>query len=92
MIQPLHDKIVVVKLKGATTTASGLIVERGLGEVDKAQVVAIGPKVTDVKVNDKVLINWNKATQTKITDDKGDIPVFIIKEEDVVGVYEGPEA
>ena len=86
MIQPLHDKIVVVKLKGATTTSSGLIVERGLGEVDKAQVIAIGPKVTDVKVGDKVLIDWNKATQTKVTDEQGDIPVFIIKEENVVGV------
>ena len=88
MIQPLHDKIVVVKLKGTNTTASGLIVEKGLGEVDKAQVIAIGPKVTDVKVGEQVLINWNKATQTKVTDDQGDIPVFILKEEDVVGVYD----
>lgn len=88
MIQPLHDKIVVVRLKASTTTSSGLIVERGLGEVDKAQVIAIGPKVIDVKVNDKVLIDWNKATQTKITDEKGDIPVYIIKEENIVGVYE----
>ena len=88
MIQPLHDKLAVVRIKSNNTTSAGIIVERGLGEVDKAQVIAIGPKVTDVKVGDKVLINWNKASQTKITDEKGDIPVFILTEENVVGVYE----
>lgn len=84
MIQPLNDKLAVVRIKADTVTASGLIVERGLGEVDKARVIAVGPKVTDVKVRDTVLINWNKATQTKMDD----IPVYILKEEDVVGVYE----
>jgi chaperonin GroES len=88
MIQPLHDKVVVVRIKKDNVTASGIIVDKGLGEVDRAQVVAIGPKVQDVKVGEQVLIDWNKATQTKVTDDKGDIPVFIIKEENIVGVFE----
>jgi co-chaperonin GroES (HSP10) len=88
MIQPLHDKVVVVKIKNDNKTASGIIVEKGLGEVDKAQVIAIGPKVSDVKVGDKVLIDWNKASQSKVTDDKGDIPVYILKEEFIVGVYQ----
>ena len=88
MIQPLHDKVVVVKIKNENKTASGIIVEKGLGEVDKAQVIAIGPKVYDVKVGEQVLIDWNKATQSKVTDDKGDIPVYILKEENIVGVYE----
>jgi chaperonin GroES len=87
-IQPLHDKVVVVRIKKENKTASGLIVERGLNEVDKAQVVAIGPKVIDVKVGDQVLIDWNKATQSKVTDSQGDIPVFILKQEDIVGIYE----
>lgn len=88
MIQPLHDKLAVVRLKANNTTSAGIIVERGLGEVDKAKVIAIGPKIQDIKVGDTILIDWNKAVQTKVTDDKGDIPVYILKEENVVGIYE----
>jgi chaperonin GroES len=83
-IQPLHDKVAIVRLKADTVTSSGIIVEKGLGEVDKAKVIAIGSKVTDIKVKDTVLVNWNKATSTKVDD----IPVYLIKEEDIVGVYE----
>ena len=84
MIKPLHDKLAVVRLKASSTTSSGIIVEKGLGEVDKAKIVAIGPKVTEVKVGDTVLVDWNKAAPTKMDD----IPVYILKEENIVGVYE----
>ena len=89
MLQPLHDKLAIVRLKSDTVTAAGIIVENGLGDVDKAKVIAIGPKVVDVKVKDTILVNWNKAVSTKVDN----IPVYLIKEEDVVGIYEeGPEA
>jgi co-chaperonin GroES (HSP10) len=84
MIQPLHDKIAIVRLKASSTTASGIIVEKGLGEVDKAKIIATGPKVLDVKVGDTVLVDWNKAVPTKMDD----IPVYILKEENIVGIYE----
>lgn len=83
-IQPLHDKVLLVRLKAENTTAAGIIVEKGLGDVDKGKVVSVGSDVTDVKENDVVLINWNKATLTKIDN----IPFYIVKQEDIVGVYD----
>lgn len=83
-IQPIGKKLAVVKLKSETQTESGIFIAKGIETVDKAKVIAIGPEVTEVKVGETVLINWNSAAQTTIDG----IPVYILKEEDVVGVFE----
>ena len=83
-IQPIGKKLAVVKLKSETTTESGLILTKGVDSVDKAKVIAVGPEVKEVKVGETILINWNKATSTTIDS----IPVYILIEEDVVGVFD----
>jgi co-chaperonin GroES (HSP10) len=83
-IQPIGKKLAVVKLKSETTTESGLILTKAADSVDKAKVIAVGPEVTDVKVGETILINWNKASATTIDN----IPIYMLTEEDVVGIFD----
>lgn len=59
-IKPLRDNLIVIKEDKDMTTAAGIILQRS-DEADKAQVVAIGPDVVEVKEGDSLLINWSKA-------------------------------
>jgi co-chaperonin GroES (HSP10) len=83
-IKPIGKKLAVVKLKSETTTESGLILTKAVDSVDKAKVIAVGSEVTDVKVGETVLINWNKASATTIDN----IPIYMLTEEDVVGIFD----
>lgn len=84
-IQPLGKKLAVVKLKNKEETNEfGLIINANTQGVDKAKVIAIGPEVTEVKVGETVLINWNNAGAATVDG----IPIYVLKEEDVVGVFE----
>ena len=59
-IKPLRDNIIIVKEEKSLTTSSGIILKTN-DEADRARVVAIGPDVVDVQVDDLVIVNWNKA-------------------------------
>jgi co-chaperonin GroES (HSP10) len=59
-MRPLHNKVLVKRIPGEKTTASGIVLQRS-DEVDKAEVLAIGPEVDEVSVGDIVLLDWNKA-------------------------------
>ena len=83
-IKPIGKKLAAVKLKSETTTGSGIYIAKGIETVDKAKVIAIGPDVVDVKVGETILINWNKAASTTVDS----IPVYILTEEDVVGIFD----
>jgi co-chaperonin GroES (HSP10) len=84
-IIPIKDRVVLVRLKKKMTTASGIILERDVeGEADKGQVLAIGPDVTLVQVDDKILIDWNKAGATTING----VPTYVVLEQDIIGVFE----
>ena len=62
-MKPLRDNIIVKRVAHERKTESGLILQSNAGEPDKAQVVAIGPKVDEVSVGDLLLVNWNKAVK-----------------------------
>ena len=59
-IKPLRDNIIIIKEEKNLTTSSGIILKTN-DEADRARVVAIGPDVVDVQVDDLVIVNWNKA-------------------------------
>lgn len=86
MIQPIRDKVAVISLKSEKKTDSGIILTGKDSNADspKAKVIAIGPEVTDVKVNDVLYIDWNKTVNTKVMD----IPVYLLKQEDIIAVVE----
>jgi chaperonin GroES len=85
MIRPLKDRVACVRLKKTTKTDSGIILTKeDSAEVDQAEVVAVGPTVTQVSIGDKVLIDWNKASVATIDG----IPTYVVAEEHVVGIFE----
>jgi len=85
-VLPLKTQVLVAENKKEDTTESGIIIEgtRGMGNTAKATVLAVGPDVTDVKVNDVVLLDWTKASPVKI----GDVQRAMIKEEFIIAVFE----
>jgi co-chaperonin GroES (HSP10) len=85
---PLNNKVAVVRLKNKLETDSGIVLTRSTGEVDKAKVIAVGPEVTSVKLNDVLLIDWNKASVNTLDG----VPIYMIPEEHIVAVYEEKSA
>lgn len=93
-IRPLHDRIIVERLKEETTTASGIIIPDSAKEKPvQGNVIAVGKgKVTedgkvlplDVKVGDKVLFGKYSGTEVKIEGNE----YLMMREDDVLGVVE----
>ena len=77
-MRPLHNKVIVERIPGETTTSSGIVLKRS-DEVDKAKVIAIGPDVEEVSVGDTVLLDWNRAVKA------GDN--FVITVDNIVLIY-----
>ena len=77
---PLKDNIIVERIEEENVRDSGIILQSKNGP-DKCKVVAIGPEVTDVAINEIILVDWNKA---KKIDDK----TYVIGIENVVGVFD----
>lgn len=72
-MKPLRDNIIIKKIANERKTESGLILQSNAGEPDKAEVVAIGPKVDEVSIGDLLLVNWNKAV--KFEDEQYILPI-----------------
>lgn len=85
-VTPLKNKVLVAENKAEQKSESGIILEGATStrESKTGTVLAIGPDVTEVKVGDKIYLEWNKAQVVKI----GDSQRVIIKEEDIVAVVE----
>lgn len=85
-IVPMNDRVLVAENKKEAKTESGIILEgaRGVGDTAQGTVLAVGPKVTEVKVGDVVLLDWAKASPVKV----GDAQRAMIKEEFIIAVVE----
>ena len=85
-VTPLRDRVLVAENKAEEKTASGIILDgvNSIRDSKTGTVLAIGPKVTDVVVGDKILLDWSKAQVVKV----GDAQRVLIKQEDIVGVLE----
>ena len=85
-ILPLNTQVIVAENKKEDKTESGIIIEgiRNPLNTAKATVLAVGPDVTEVKINDVVLLDWAKASPVKI----GDVQRAMIKEEFIIAVFE----
>ena len=85
-VRPLGKKVLVAEIKRENTTSSGIIIEGrdAGGESRSGKVLAIGPEVNSVKVDDKVLLEWNKAAMVTVD---GAQRVMIL-EEHIVAVLE----
>lgn len=80
-IKPLADRVVAVREKAQTKTASGLYLPDTAKERPVvASIVAIGPDVKTLKVGDKILYKEYSTTDIKIDD----VEYLIVKAEDVL--------
>lgn len=71
-MKPLRDNIIVTRIAGEKETASGIILKSSQGP-DRAKVVALGPLVDEVAIDDELLLNWNKAV--KVEDETYIVPI-----------------
>lgn len=82
-IQPLADYVVAEPEDAITKTTGGFYLpEKAAEKPTVAKVVAIGKKVTEVKVGDRVVTKEYSPTKVKV----GDTDYIIAKEEDILAV------
>jgi co-chaperonin GroES (HSP10) len=88
LIKPLKKNVLVVRLKKKSTTESGIILQNDHdGNVDRAQVIAIGNEVTMVKTDDIIFVDWNKANPVTL----GEIPHYVVSEDNIVWVFDSED-
>jgi chaperonin GroES len=93
-IRPLHDRILVKRVKEEEKTKGGIIIPDTAKEKPvEGQVVAVGKgkvlengevRKLDVKAGDRVLFGKYSGTEVKIEGEEH----LILREEDVLGVIE----
>lgn len=80
-IKPLADRVVAVREVAATKTASGIYLPDNAKEKPVlAKVIAVGPDVKGIKVDDKIVYKEYSTTELKIEGTE----YLIVKEEDVL--------
>ncbi len=96
--RPLHDRVLVKRVKEEEKTKGGIIIpDTAKEKPQEGEVVAVGPGgrdedgeriAMDVKVGDRIL--FGKWSGTEVTIDGEEL--LIMKESDIMGVIEGKEA
>ena len=80
-ITPMADNVVAQLEEASNQTASGLYLPDNATEKPKtAKVVAVGKKVTDIKVGDRIIYKSYSSTDIKIDSQE----YLIVKAEDIL--------
>ena len=83
-VAPLKDRVLIAEVKKDNVTASGIVIEGRTGETSAGKVLAVGPDVKEVKVDDTVYLDWSKSSVVKVDG----VQRVMIKEEDIFAVVE----
>ena len=59
--RPTGSNVLIERIAAKKESAGGIIL-KSTEEPDKAKIVAIGPDVEDVAVDEIAIVNWNRAT------------------------------
>jgi chaperonin GroES len=96
--RPLHDRVVVKRVKEEEKTRGGIIIpETAQEKPQEGEVVAVGPGARDedgerieldVKVGDRILFGKWSGTEVKVDGEE----LLIMKESDIMGVLEEKKA
>jgi co-chaperonin GroES (HSP10) len=78
-MKPTLNNILIERIPGSKETESGIILKSTLDQ-DKGKVLAIGPDVTEVNVEDTVFLNWNASTKVE-----GEL--YIVPINEVIFIY-----
>jgi co-chaperonin GroES (HSP10) len=85
-IKPMHKKVLVAQNKNVAKSESGIILDNAdsVRESHTGTVLAIGPEVTEVKIDNEVLCDWPKAQVVTIDGAQR----VMIDEENIVAVLD----
>jgi chaperonin GroES len=96
--RPLHDRVVVKRVKEEEKTKGGIIIpDTAQEKPQEGEVIAVGPGARDedgerialdVKVGDRILFGKWSGTEVKIDGEE----FLIMKESDIMGVIEQKKA
>jgi chaperonin GroES len=96
--RPLHDRVVVKRVKEEEKTKGGIIIpDTAQEKPQEGEVIAVGPGARDedgerialdVKVGDRILFGKWSGTEVKIDGEE----LLIMKESDIMGVIEQKRA
>jgi len=96
--RPLHDRVVVRRVKEEEKTKGGIIIpDTAQEKPQEGEVIAVGPGgrdedgeriAMDVKVGDRILFGKWSGTEVKIDGED----LLIMKESDIMGVIEQKKA
>lgn len=84
MLKPLGEYVVLAFEKEETKTESGIILSTN--DKDKpsvGKVIAVGPKVETIKVNDRVVYQTYSGSKVKFDG----VEYLIIKQEHILAIY-----
>ena len=94
-IRPLHDRVIVKRLEGESTSPGGIVIPDSAAEKPvQGKIMAVGKgkiledgnvRPLDVKVGDKILFGKYSGTEVKIDGEE----LLVMREEDVMAVIEG---
>ena len=62
--RPTGKNVLVERIAAQKETSSGIIL-KSAEEPDKAKILAIGPEVDEVAVDEVAVVNWNAATKVE---------------------------
>jgi len=83
--RPTGSNVIVSRIAGSKETESGIILKTSQ-EPDRAKIIAIGPDVTEVAVDEVALVNWQRST--RISGLEEDEELYVLPITEVVFVYE----
>ena len=96
--RPLHDRVLVKRVKEEEKTRGGIIIpDTAQEKPQEGEVVAVGPGARDedgerieldVKVGDRILFGKWSGTEVKVDGEE----LLIMKESDIMGVIEDKKA
>ena len=78
--RPTGKNVLIERIAAQKETSSGIIL-KSAEEPDKAKILAIGPEIDEVAVDEIAVVNWNAAT--KVQDE-----LYIINIDHVILVIE----
>jgi chaperonin GroES len=96
--RPLHDRVLVKRVKEEEKTKGGIIIpDTAQEKPQEGEIVAVGPGARDedgeripldVKVGDRILFGKWSGTEVKVDGEE----LLIMKESDIMGIVEAPTA
>ena len=96
--RPLHDRVVVRRVRSEEKTAGGIIIpDTAQEKPQEGEIIAAGPGARDeagklvpldVKAGDRILFGKWSGTEVKLDGEE----LLIMKESDIMGILEGVSA